>query len=79
MPLLVLILGAAGIIGYYLGDEAVDAGIHALRAVRTCAGHCVILSVAEWWVDSLLFVCVLFGAVKTRTERELKGVFRCRW
>lgn len=43
MSLLVLVLGVVGVVGYYLGDEAADAGINALGAVGAWSRHCVIL------------------------------------
>jgi hypothetical protein len=45
MSLSALVLGTLRIFRNYLGDEAADAGINALRAVGTCSRHCVILSV----------------------------------
>lgn len=47
MSLLVLVLGAVGVVGYYLGDEAADAGINALGAVGAWSRHRVILSVSS--------------------------------
>lgn len=52
MSLLVLVLGVVGVVGYYLGDEAADAGINALGAVGALSRHCVILSASMREVDA---------------------------
>lgn len=53
VSLLILLFCDVRTVGYYLGDETIDAEINALRAVVNCSRHCVILSKCDEILDKI--------------------------